>query len=40
MEFALKVHHIIFIIWTIVFVFWLVRQFAAYNKGKVRKNVR
>jgi flagellar biogenesis protein FliO len=40
MEFALKVHHIIFIIWTIVFVFWLVRQFADHNKRKVRKNVR
>jgi hypothetical protein len=40
MEQALKVYHIIFIIWTIVFVFWLVRQFAAYNKKKIYKNVR
>jgi hypothetical protein len=40
MEQALKIYHIIFIIWTIVFVFWLVRQFAGYNKKKVYKNVR
>ena len=40
MERALKVTTIIFIIWTIVFVFWGVRQFAAYNKKKVHKNVR
>ena len=40
MERALKVYHIIFIIWTIVFVFWAVGQFKAYNKKKVYKNVR
>jgi hypothetical protein len=39
-ERVLKVTTIIFIIWAIVFVFWGVRQFGAYNKGKVRKNVR
>jgi hypothetical protein len=39
-ERTVKTYHIIFIIWAIVFVFWLVRQFAAYNKTKVRKNVR
>lgn len=40
MEHALKVVTIIFIIWTIVFVFWAVRQWSAYNKKKVYKNVR
>jgi hypothetical protein len=35
-----KVHEILFIAWGVVFAFWLVRQFAAYNKKKVRKNVR
>jgi hypothetical protein len=40
MERALKVYTIIFIIWAIVFVFWAVRQFSAYNKKKVYKNVR
>ena len=40
MEFVFEGLQILFIIWTIVFVFWLVRQFAAYNKDKVRKNVR
>jgi hypothetical protein len=40
MERALKVTTIIFIIWAIVFVFWGVRQFAAYNKKKTYKNVR
>lgn len=33
----MKVHHIIFIIWAIVFAFWVVRQFAAYNKRTDRK---
>jgi hypothetical protein len=36
-ERALKVYQIIFILWAIVFAFWLVRQFAAYNKSKGRK---
>ena len=40
MERALKVYHIIFIIWAIVFVFWGVRQFKAYNQKKIYKNVR
>ena len=40
MERALKVTTIIFIIWTIVFVFWPVRQWRRYNKKKVYKNVR
>jgi CDP-diglyceride synthetase len=39
-EHALKVTTIIFIIWTIVFVFWAVRQWSRYNKKKVYKNVR
>jgi hypothetical protein len=29
-----KVHHIIFIIWGIVFAYWLVGQFGRYNKNK------
>jgi hypothetical protein len=39
-ERALKVYQILFIVWGIVFAFWLFRQFVAYNKTKVRKNVR
>jgi hypothetical protein len=39
-ERAMKVYHVIFIVWAIVLVMWLVRQFAHHNKGKVRKNVR
>jgi hypothetical protein len=31
-EHPVKVHHILFIIWGIVFAFWLVRQFSAANK--------
>jgi positive regulator of sigma E activity len=27
-----KVHHILFIVWGIVFAFWLVRQFSEANK--------
>jgi positive regulator of sigma E activity len=27
-----KVHHILFILWGIVFAFWLVKQFAESNK--------
>jgi hypothetical protein len=27
-----EVHHILFIVWGIVFAFWLARQFAASNK--------
>jgi hypothetical protein len=40
MELALKVYHIIFIIWAIVFVFWAVRQFKTHNQKKIYKNVR
>ena len=40
MERALKVYHIIFLIWVIVFVFWGVRQFKEHNKKKIYKNVR
>ena len=36
----MKVVTIIFIIWTIVFVFLVVRQWSRYNKKKVYKNVR
>jgi preprotein translocase subunit YajC len=28
----MKVHQIIFLIWGIVFVFWMVRQFQQHNK--------
>ena len=28
----MKVHHILFIIWGIVFAFWLAKQFSAANK--------
>ena len=30
----MKVHHILFIAWGIVFAFWLVRQFIEYNKER------
>jgi hypothetical protein len=29
-----KVHHILFIAWGIVFAFWLARQFKEYNQRK------
>lgn len=32
----MKVHHILFLIWGVVFVFWLVRQFSEHNKRKER----
>ena len=28
----MKVYQILFIVWFVVFVFWLVRQFAEHNK--------
>jgi positive regulator of sigma E activity len=28
----MKVHHILFIVWFIVFAFWIARQFARSNK--------
>lgn len=28
----MKVYHIIFIIWAIVFAFWVVKQFQAHNR--------
>jgi hypothetical protein len=30
----MKVHHILFIVWGVVFAMWLLRQFANYNKEK------
>jgi flagellar biogenesis protein FliO len=36
-ERALKVYQILFILWAIVFAFWLVRQFSAYNRNKGKK---
>jgi tryptophan-rich sensory protein len=33
----LKTHHVIFIIWTVVFVMWAVRQIANYNKDKEKR---
>ena len=30
----MKVHHILFIVWGIVFAFWAVRQFSAANKRR------
>jgi hypothetical protein len=32
LERPVKVHHILFIIWGIVFAFWLVKQFSDHNK--------
>jgi hypothetical protein len=32
LERHVKVHHILFIIWGIVFAFWLARQFSEHNK--------
>jgi hypothetical protein len=31
-----KVHHILFILWFIVFIFWMAKQFKAHNKRKGR----
>lgn len=28
----MEVHHILFIVWGIVFAFWLVKQFSDHNK--------
>lgn len=33
----LKVYQIIFILWGIVFIYWMARQFSEYNKRKDRK---
>lgn len=30
----MKVHHILFIAWGIVFAFWLFRQFSDYNRRR------
>lgn len=30
----MKVHHLLFLIWGVVFVFWMARQFAAHNRRK------
>jgi flagellar biogenesis protein FliO len=32
LELAMKVHHLLFIVWFIVFAFWIARQFANANK--------
>jgi hypothetical protein len=32
LEHAVKVHHILFLLWGIVFAFWLVKQFSDHNK--------
>jgi positive regulator of sigma E activity len=32
-----KVYHILFIVWGIVFAFWLARQFSAANKRNEEK---
>jgi beta-lactamase regulating signal transducer with metallopeptidase domain len=32
-----KVHHILLLLWIIVFTFWLVKQFKDYNERKGRK---
>jgi hypothetical protein len=32
LEHPVKVYHILFIVWGIVFAFWLARQFSASNK--------
>jgi hypothetical protein len=33
----MKVHHLLFIAWLIVFAFWLARQFARYNQKVEQK---
>lgn len=33
----MKVHHILFIAWFIVFAFWIAKQFSAYNRDKERR---
>lgn len=35
-EFPVQVHHILFIIWFVVFIFWLFKQFSAHNDRKGR----
>jgi positive regulator of sigma E activity len=32
LERQVKVHHILFILWGIVFAFWLAKQFSDHNK--------
>jgi positive regulator of sigma E activity len=34
----MKVYQILFIVWAIVFAYWLVRQFARYNRERDRRN--
>jgi flagellar biogenesis protein FliO len=36
-EQPLKVHHILFIIWFIVFIAWMFKQFSDHNKRRDRK---
>lgn len=33
----MKAHHILFIVWGIVFAFWLARQFREYNSRQNRR---
>jgi positive regulator of sigma E activity len=35
----MKVHHILFIIWGVIFAFWLVGQFSRYNRERERKQI-
>ncbi len=30
----MEVHHILFIVWGIVFAFWLAKEFSRYNEGE------
>jgi positive regulator of sigma E activity len=34
----MEVHHILFLLWGIVFAFWLVRQFSENNKRRDSQN--
>jgi hypothetical protein len=36
-EHPVKVHHILFLVWIIVFAFWMTKQFSDYNKKKERE---
>jgi hypothetical protein len=36
-EIYMEVHHILLLVWVIVFAFWLPKQFAEYNKRTERK---
>ena len=34
----MKVHHLLFIVWFVVFAFWMARQFAKSNKNYDKNN--